>query len=307
MRSRLLQAIKAKIKGKKLALSHEEDADGIVSAALYLRVHPDAILILARPQEIRRDRFSWFNLFTWDYVADLPCPKKAKLRVDHHKTNTPCAEIEYYDPEAPSAATLALKALNLENDLEMVRLVELTKQTDTANIVDEEAWDLNDAVKGSNYEGRVWLAYELARRGLDALKDERVKPWIEKNRRRRKLTEEIAAKIEVEEVTLLEFEKDIDISYRGLCALLEKQGAKFITVIVPKEGIYRPYIGASRDSSYDASIVASRLGGGGHKVAAGARVRTKERIYEELKKYLNREKLKLTLITSDLNFVRKLV
>jgi len=113
---RLLQALKAKILGKKLALSHEEDADGIVSAALFLRKYPEAILVLGRPQEIKRDKLNWINLFTWDFVADLPCPKKAKIRVDHHKTNTPCAEIEYYDPEAPCAAILALKALKLEND-----------------------------------------------------------------------------------------------------------------------------------------------------------------------------------------------
>ncbi|RLE65426.1 MAG: Fis family transcriptional regulator [Thermoprotei archaeon] len=307
MKSRFIKALAAKFRRRRLALTHEEDADGIVSGALYLRVYPDAVLILARPQEIKRDAINWFNLFIWDYVADLPCPKKAKLRVDHHKTNTPCAEIEYYDPEAPSAATLALKALNLENDPEMVKLVELTKQTDTANIVDDEAWDLNDAVKGADYEGRLWLAYELAKRGLEVLKDEKVKAWIWKNRKRRELTEKVAAMIDVKEITLVEFEKNIGISYRGLCTILEKRGAKFITIIVPKEGAYRPYIGASCRSSYDAAVVASRLGGGGHKVAAGARVKAKEKIYEELKKYLGLEKLEFIVISSKLDTFKKLV
>ncbi|OYT28937.1 MAG: Fis family transcriptional regulator [Thermofilum sp. ex4484_82] len=304
---RLLQALKAKILGKKLALSHEEDADGIVSAALFLRKYPEAILVLGRPQEIRRDKLNWINLFTWDFVADLPCPKKAKIRVDHHKTNTPCAEIEYYDPEAPCAAILALKALKLENDPEMVRLVELAIQTDTANIKEDDAWDLNDAVKGADYKGRLWLAQALAREGLSALKNYRVKKWIEKNRRRREKTEKIAALINVKEITLIEFEKDIDISYRGLCAILEKRGAKFMTVIVPKDGIYRPYIGASKDSTFDASIVATRLGGGGHKVAAGARVERKEKIYEELKRYLRKERLEITVIKENLKTLKKVV
>ena len=304
---RLLQALKAKILGKKLALSHEEDADGIVSAALFLRKYPEAILVLGRPQEIRRDKLNWINLFTWDFVADLPCPKKAKIRVDHHKTNTPCAEIEYYDPEAPCAAILALKALKLENDPEMVRLVELAIQTDTANIKEDDAWDLNDAVKGADYKGRLWLAQALAREGLSALKNDRVKKWIEKNRRRREKTEKIAALINVKEITLIEFEKDIDISYRGLCAILEKRGAKFMTVIVPKDGIYRPYIGASKDSTFDASIVATRLGGGGHKVAAGARVERKEKIYEELKRYLRKERLEITVIKENLKTLKKVV
>ncbi|MCD6458832.1 MAG: Fis family transcriptional regulator [Thermoproteales archaeon] len=304
---RLLQALKAKILGKKLALSHEEDADGIVSAALFLRKYPEAILVLGRPQEIRRDKLNWINLFTWDFVADLPCPKKAKIRVDHHKTNTPCAEIEYYDPEAPCAAILALKALKLENDPEMVRLVKLAIQTDTANIKEDDAWDLNDAVKGAGYKGRLWLAQALAREGLSALKNDRVKKWIEKNRRRREKTEKIAALINVKEITLIEFEKDIDISYRGLCAILEKRGAKFMTVIVPKDGVYRPYIGASKDSTFDASIVATRLGGGGHKVAAGARVERKEKIYEELKRYLRRERLEITVIKENLKTLKKVV
>ena len=304
---RLLQALKAKILGKKLALSHEEDADGIVSAALFLRKYPEAILVLGRPQEIRRDKLNWINLFTWDFVADLPCPKKAKIRVDHHKTNTPCAEIEYYDPEAPCAAILALKALKLENDPEMVRLVELAIQTDTANIKEDDAWDLNDAVKGADYKGRLWLAQALAREGLSALKNDRVKKWIEKNRRRREKTEKIAALINVKEITLIEFEKDIDISYRGLCAILEKRGAKFMTVIVPKDGIYRHYIGASKDSTFDASIVATRLGGGGHKVAAGARVERKEKIYEELKRYLRKERLEITVIKENLKTLKKVV
>ncbi len=307
MKSRFIQAFIAKVKGRKLALTHEEDADGIVSGALYLRVYPDAVLILARPQEMNRAAFNWFRFFMWDYVADLPCPGKARLRADHHKTNTPCAEIEYYDPEAPSAATLALKALKLENDPEMVRLVELTKQTDTANIVDDDAWDLNDAVKGANYEGRLWLAYELAKRGLKALRDERVKSWIRKNRRRRELTEKIAAMIDVKEVTLIEFEKNLDISYRGLCTILEKRGAKFVAVIVPKEGAYRPYFGASRESSYDAAVVASQLGGGGHKVAAGARVKAKEEIYKALKSYLGLEKLEFTVVSAKLDTFKKSV
>jgi len=301
---RALSALKAKLLKRKLALSHEEDADGIVSAALYLMVYPDAVLVLARPQEVRRTSLNWLNLFTWDYVADLPCPRKAKLRVDHHVTNEPCAEVEFYDPGAPCAAALALEALGLKGNPRAELLVELARQTDTASIVDQRAWDLNDAVKGADYGGRLYLAVELARRGLEVLDEERVRKWILKNRARRARTERIADAIGASEIVLVEFSRDLDISYRGLCTILERRGAKFIALVVPREGAYRVYLAASRDSDYDVSAIAAKLGGGGHRRAAGARFAELAELYDEVKRYLGLKELEI-LVISDGEMARK--
>lgn len=297
---RFIRALIAKITRRPLALSHEEDADGIIAAALYVRRYPNAVVILARPQEIRRDnKLNWFNWFTWDYVADLPCPLKALLRVDHHKTNAPCAIKEFYDPEAPSAAILAIKALGLESDEEALKLVKLSVETDTANISSEEAWLINDAVKGADYNAKVRLVYLLARYGLKALNLKEVKEWARRNKERRERGLKLLENLPLFPFMVLKFKVDLDYSYRGLCIELERRGAEVTCLIVPKSGRYRVYLGSRRNSRYDVSSIAVKLGGGGHKYAAGALIRDLSALYDELKSLTGCRKLKVLIIGED--------
>ena len=281
---RFLGALAAKVLRRPLLLSHEEDADGIISAALYVRVNPRAKVVLAKPQEIRREaKLNWLNWFTWDFVADLPCPRKVKVRVDHHKTNPPCASTEYYDPNAPSAAIMVLKVLGLNADEEARRLAEISVETDTGNIRSEDAWLLNDAVKGADYSSKVKLVYMLAKYGLRALEFKEVKEWIERNRKRREKSIKLIEAIPVRSLTVIEFDEDLDYSYRGMCIELERRGAEVTCIVVPRRRGFKVYLGSRRGSKYDVSAIALKLGGGGHKHAAGAVVKGPDEVYKELK------------------------
>ncbi len=303
---RFLNALWGHLTGKRLALSHEDDVDGIVSAALYLVKYPDAVVVLANPQEIRDKPTCWFNWFTWSYVADLPCPRKAKLLVDHHKTNNPRAEKSFHDPTAVSAASLAIKALSLTNNPIAEDLVKLANDSDSGKYQYEETLLLNDAIKGADYKGRIWLARALARHGLRVLGDSKLKPWIARNRDRRRKMLKIADQLKPSPVTILAFQRDIDISYRSLCLELERRGAKkFCAILAPLKRGWRLYLGASRDSPYDCSILAVSLGGGGHKFAAGAQVRTMEEAINAIKKFLATKTLKVVLVRPDIKTEEK--
>mgnify|MGYP000014572279 CR=1 FL=1 len=296
-------AIYAKLKNLKLGLSHEDDVDGIVSASLFLRKFPNSVLILGQPSEIKDSIFCWYNWITWDFVADLPCPARVKVYADHHKTNKPKrVEVLYYNPQAPSAASLTIIALGLEGDKISEEIVKVANDADTGRYSLEESILLNDAIKGADYHGKLYIAREMSKIGLEVLKNPRINKWIEINRRRRERASLIAERIETSPILIVEFERDVDIPYRDLCLKLERKGAnELCAIIVPKGRRWRIYLGASRESSYDCSLLATKLGGGGHKSAAGAMVKDKQRIYALLKDFLNTDKIKVVLVKNKNN------
>ncbi|MQJ93288.1 hypothetical protein, partial [Escherichia coli] len=132
----------------------------------------NGVVVLAGPTDVGK---WWGKLVNWDFVADLPCPGRAKVRADHHKTNKPCAESEYYDPDAPAAAVLAARALSLAGDPVADELVEAAVQTDTINIVDERVRLLDLAVRYANAKEKLEIVNLLAARGLSALEEEPLK------------------------------------------------------------------------------------------------------------------------------------
>ena len=294
---RLLTIAYAKILRRPICLSDISDVDGIVSASLFKMKFPQGIVVLAGPREAAKSPI--LRLPTWDFVADLPCPGKVRVRADHHKTNKPCAEREYYDDKAPCAALLALRALGLEESSLAKKLVGLSIETDTANIKSSEARALDSAIKGAPYWGKLYLVERLSREGLNCLNDERVKGWMDRAEAAKRWTEYVSTLIPVERTTIVVFRKDIRIFYRYLSILLERRGAEFTSLIVPR-GLFsiRIYLGAQPTSPYDASILALKYGGGGHKVAAGAliqcafRERVIRRILRDLKEYLGTSTMK---------------
>ncbi|PLJ78072.1 DHH family phosphoesterase [Infirmifilum sp. SLHALR2] len=294
--------LKAVLQGRKLALVDEGDPDGIVSGALFKMKHPDGVVVLAYPGEVQRSML--IRSVKWYFVADLPCPGKAVLRADHHLTNPPCAEKEFYDPNAPASAVLALKALGLDGDPLASKLASLAVETDTANIVSQEAMDLEAAVKGADYSGKLYLIDLLASKGLDALNDERIRGFIERYGRNRGKTEEVAKSLSPPpREAVVVFEGDEGLSYRYLTILLERAGAEFTFVLVPK-GLfkYRVYAGANPSSRYNAASVAAKLGGGGHRFAAGATFRALSlrralnKVAPILKEELRSDKLEVIIV-----------
>ncbi|MEM2213736.1 MAG: DHHA1 domain-containing protein [Candidatus Nezhaarchaeales archaeon] len=304
----MLSLIWAKLIGKKTCLSHSSDADGIVCASLFLRyVRGDGLVVLAEPFEIQRG--SWINMFKWDYVLDLPCPPKASVFIDHHKTNKPNPNVKevFHDPSSPSAAALALKAFKLEDDPTALKLVELANECDTANIVSSDAWNLNDAVKGSPRRKRVKLAKLLSELGLEALKLPEFQKWILHNKERRERTRLLAEKIPIEDNVFVKLDNEEDISPRNLMITLEKRGVKVTCVITSKNGKYKIHLGSREDSGVDCSKIASKLGGGGHKYAAGATVDDLNKALKLIAKKLCLNKVKLYIVKgSDVNDVKVL-
>ncbi|RLF16511.1 MAG: Fis family transcriptional regulator [Thermoprotei archaeon] len=292
--NRFWEAVKAKVLFRKVGLSHGNDADGIACAALFLRRYPKGKVLLAEPWEIKPTWSCWFNWIAWDFVADLPCPFRVKLHVDHHRTGRPCAKREFFDPEAPSAASLAIKALELEDDPVARRLVELANECDTASIRSQEAWDLNDAVKGGGLEDRVKLAYMLATRGLEALKDKEARRWVEVNRRRRLRAQALLDKVSIEDYLFIKLnEADERFPVRTFMISLEERGAKLTCVITPRGRRYKIHLGSRHDSGIDCAELAYKLGGGGHRYAAGATVDNLEEALRRIKEALGLSEVKL--------------
>jgi Exopolyphosphatase-related proteins len=265
----LLEVLAAKLAGKPIALCDASDVDGIASAALFKRAHPNGHVELMGPSDVKKKW--WVKLIEWDFVADLPCPGKAKIRADHHKTNKPCAQTEFYDPEAPASAVLAAKALGLEDDDVARQLVEAAVQTDTANVTDPKIRLLDLAVRYASDSERIVAVEKLALKGLAALDEEPLRSMAERGVERDRLVAQIANSIPTEERLFIYSPTKLGISYRVLAIELEKKGARFVNILVRRGWrTYRLYCGAHRDGPYDCTEVATRLGGGGHKYAAGA-------------------------------------
>jgi len=305
--ARLIDVIKAKVFRRPLALCDGGDFDGISCAAIFLVKYPNGEVVFGGPTDVRR---WWVRLIKWDFVADLPCPGKAKVRADHHVTNTPCADEEFYDPEAPCSALMAARALKLEDNDVVKELVRIAIETDTANLESEEARKLDIIARASNYQEKKLVAHVLSREGLKALERPEIKSILERGGRMAKLVEELASKIPVEEHLVIYSPRKLPISYRALTIRLEKRGARLVNVLV-RLGYrtYRLYCGAPKEGGYDCTKVAIRLGGGGHRYASGATYKAPilspsegfERFIRAVKEYLGVERLRVYTLNTDLS------
>ncbi|HFC49628.1 MAG TPA: Fis family transcriptional regulator [Thermofilum sp.] len=257
---------------KELGLADIGDFDGIACAALFKIKYPRGVVVFASPRDVNNSIL--IRSVRWVFVGDLPCPGKVKIRADHHETNKPCAQMEFYSPDAPAAAVMAIKALGLTGNLKAEKIVACAVETDTANIKSEEARILNAATKGANYREKIKLAELLATKGIQAVNEEFVAELASKYFDVEHRTEMLAEKIPVSERVVIVFEKNIGISYRYLSILLNRRGADFTLILVPK-GFFgiRAYFGARPGSSYNSAFLAKALGGGGHQYAAGAYVK----------------------------------
>lgn len=303
----LLTIIKAKLMSRPIALCDIGDADGLTSAALFLMKYPNGSVVFAPPSKVQR---GWlYRLIKWDFVADLPCPGKVLIRADHHKTNKPCAQFEYYDPEAPCSAYMAAKGLNL-NDPKAQDLVKVAIETDTAHITSREAEEIDMAARFSSYGEKVKLAKVLAQEGLMALNEPWVKSIVERGYRAKELMLKIADQIPIDNVVNVYFSERVgSLSYRQLTIELQRRGAGMVNILV-KLGLrtYRYYCGADK-SKFDCTRIASALGGGGHPYAAGAQYKAPlfksrqgfEMFVNVLKDKLNMDKLNLIEVSSNAN------
>jgi len=309
-----LRVVSAKIRRRPVALCDIGDVDGITSAAIFLRKYPDAVIVLRAPAQVQKSK--WLRLFTWTFVADLPCPPgaKVKMRADHHRTNSPCAEQECYDPSAPCSALLAAKLLGLEDDPIVRELVDAAIQTDTANVTSEKVRKLDMIVRYSRYSTKLKIAKILSEKGIDAvLSLPEAQEALEKAREAEHIINTICEKVPASDIITMYFPKGkkLDISYRQLNIIIQKsKNAKFVNILV-KRGFrtYRLYCGADKEGPYDCTTIAKQLGGGGHKFAAGAQYKSPifrpgegfRRFVNVLKNYLGVSKVRVIVVDENLN------
>lgn len=302
----LITIIRAKLTGRPIALCDIGDADGLISAALFLMRHPNGLVVFAPPSKVQRGRL--YRLVTWDFVADLPCPGKAIIRADHHETNKPCARFEYYDPKAPCSALMAMRALNLSENPTAESLVKVAIETDTAKIVSEEARVIDMVARFSGLSEKAKVAKLLAEAGLNALKLPYVNEIASRGLRAWELMVKVADSLSISRVVNVYFRDRLGISYRQLTIELQRRGAAMVNVLV-KLGYrsYRYYCGADVSSGLNCLPVATALGGGGHPYAAGAQYKaplTKpdsglDTFIKALKSSLNLSTVTLLVVTGD--------
>ena len=152
-------------------------------------------------------------------------------------------------------------------------------------------------MKGAPRSKRAKLAKLLSELGLEALKLSEVQEWVVRNRERRARTKQLADKIPIEDSVFIELEDEEAVSPRNLMITLEKRGAKVTCVITPKDGKYKVHLGSREDSDVDCSKIAAKLGGGGHKHAAGATVDDLNRALKVIAKKLGLKKVKLHVVS----------
>lgn len=266
-------------------LTHGEDVDGVVCAALALKRFPRAIIETGSPGAEVGGKY--------DIVVDLPLPRSLETHawVDHHLATVEegTCEDRVYDSNAPSAASLLARYLGLEAG----ELVGVADRADSAGYltdppVDREgsydvAWDVNDAVKAVESEQRfVELARVLASEGPEAVKG---KFWEEVSyiRGLRKGAKKIVRSLSrlVEErkpdsliVLMPRIERGgSTVSGHIVFSLYPKGVRAFAIFYSGGPGGEGCWINIDGDfEGLDASAIARRFGGGGHRTTAGASI-----------------------------------
>lgn len=284
-------------------LTHGEDVDGVVCAALILKRFPRATV------EIGNYRAELSG--EYDIVVDLPLPKLIKTRVwiDHHSNPVQEGESEekIYDPEAKSAASLLAGHLGMEED----RLVQIANRADSVSYLTEPptgmvegydpAWDVNDAVKAiSTIERFRELARTLALEGVASLR----KKFEDELSYTRNLRRKAGEAVQMISKKVKEQKSDAAIiimppgemnsstvSGHIVFSLYRERAAKVCAVFY--EG--GCWLNVRDDfDKIDASEIMARFGGGGHRRSAGSSIGPEKS--EEVKRELEKAGLKPLII-----------
>ncbi|MGQ4892309.1 MAG: DHHA1 domain-containing protein [Candidatus Njordarchaeia archaeon] len=259
---------------------HNDDIDGISCAALMLLIYPDAdIDFLSVTEAMETEK-------PYDIVADLPKPKNAKVNIDHHKTNLERLKNEgrlgpkdLIDPEAPSAAGLVAKYFNLDSHVAR-EIVEMADLADTGHL-DGDLYKLDKLIKFYVNDNKTLkrLALILAKKGKKFPEDkefqvlwENVSKIIQENYEKieKALNELVKKKAKYALVILSD-----SIPYilaKDIAHLFLQKNGRAIAVFYrdPTTGKRRVSFRISNKCDIEADNLAERLGGGGHKRAAGA-------------------------------------
>jgi len=289
-------------KGIKI-LTHGEDVDGVICAALILKRFPNATVDTGT----YRGEMSG----EYDIVVDLPLPKLIKTRVwiDHHSNPNQEGESEkkIYDPEAKSAANLLAGYLGMEGD----ELVQIADRADSVGYLTEPptemvegydpAWDVNDAVKAiTTIEQFRELAKTLALEGVASVRRKFEDELSYTRNLRRKAGEAvrmISKKVKEQKsdaaiIIMPPGEMDSSTVSGHIVFSLYREGVAKACAVFYEGGCW---LNTRRDfNKIDASEIMKRFGGGGHPKSAGSSIGPEKS--EEVKRELEKVGLKPLII-----------
>ncbi len=262
--------------GRIKVASHGEDLDGLFSASLMALIHPEDLEIhFSAPYEIRE------SLESFDIVLDLPPPRGGtRILVDHHESNLTLLDrvgTAFLMPEYPSTARLLYDILReCEPQVEdLSRTVDLVDQTDTGNL-DLSSALFTAAIRKIFKRKRsdlIKVARDLLLHppttsdelvNLPAVKREVDLIWREYGDRLGELLS-----LEGRDALLVRIES-LPSYLVPVIQLAAKRYKFFGTITTGSDGALRLSLRSREDSPLSALEVAERLGGGGHRNAAGA-------------------------------------
>ncbi len=259
---------------------HNDDIDGIACAALFLRKFPNAEIKFLSVDEAKRTS----EIF--DYIADLPKSPNAKINIDHHESNLERLRKEkklspndYIDPSSPSAAHLVAEYLGLRDDISK-QIVEMADRADRGKL-NGELYKLDKLIKLYVRDQKMLrkLAEILASKGANfssdpvfqALWSKLERELVESEKRINKVLERLkksgAKYALVLQNDSIPYFMAKDIAYKFL-----ELGGHAIAVFYrdPNTGLHRVSIRIGEKCEIVANKITEKLGGGGHRKAAGA-------------------------------------
>ena len=274
---------------------HASDFDGIASAALIVLMKPSIKIDFLTVSEALNPHG------TYDMVIDLPKIGTA-INIDHHKTNYErlisegrLCKHDLVDPKAPSAAILVAKYFDIINNPHVARIVEMANRADLGDF-DDKIYVIDKVIKcnSRNKENLYRVMWAVARYGENFEMDSWLQGEIQRIREIfdlcRKLSDGIAHYVlNICKVHYLIVQVISGIPRICVGDIMHKfieNGGKVIVLINTMTGpdkycptlvgntsnrFFRVSI-RSRDERFDARKILELFGGGGHKVAAGARI-----------------------------------
>ncbi len=286
--------------GRLKVASHGEDLDGLFSASLVALMHPEDLDIrFTAPYEIRESPESF------DIVLDLPPPKGGtRVLVDHHESNLALlsrVRTAFLKPEYPSTARLLYDILReWEPQVEdFSRTVDLVDQTDTGNL-DLSSALFTAAIRKIFKRKRVDLI-KVARDLLQyppTMSDDLINlPTVKRevDLIEREYGDRLRELLYLDGGDALLVRIESLPSYLvPVIQLAAKKYRFFGTITAGSDGALRLSLRSRDDSPLSALEVAERLGGGGHRNAAGALIMPSR--VEDLLAILG-SKMELELIT----------
>jgi len=274
---------------------HASDLDGIASAAILLLLKPTLKIDFLTVTEAKKAPA------IYDLVVDLPKIGDA-INIDHHKTNFEnllqsgrLSGRDLVDPASPSATALLAKYLGIDSDPHIEKIVEIANLADTGKFT-EGIYLIDKIIKcySRNPEALLKVAWAVAKYGDRFLED----PWLRGEiSRLQKVFDQCKdlSKFVVEETIkkrnvkalILHVESGVPrICIGDLMHDFIESGGKIVVLIntMREKDPYCPSLTENmgqhtarisvrvRDVEFDARKFLERFGGGGHSVAAGAKL-----------------------------------